>query len=395
MRNNFIKKYFSGLSFNTFLLAFVSFFADISTEMLYPILPIFLTQVLKQGGGIVGIVEGVAVATQNIVQGFSGYIADKLRRRKLIAVFGYSLAAFSKPLIGFSAVWQMVLGARFLDRFGTGVRSAPRDSLIAASADEKNRGKAFGLEGIGDNMGAFLGPLIAIILLFYLGLNIRFIFYFAFIPGILAVFMILLVKEKNPKSDKKIKINIKRFPKNYWKYLFVTAVFGFGNSSNAFLILQTRAAGVSLEATILIYAFHNLIAALISYPSGSLSDKFGRKRILLFAFFVFCSTYLGFAVSKNFLLIAGLFILYGIFQGTFRSVGKALATDFVPRNIRASGVGWYSTTVGISNLLASIIAGQLWDKIGHPAVFIFGAVFAILGTFALIIFIPASPATHT
>lgn len=390
MLKNFSKKYFSGLTRNTFLLTFVSLFSDISTEMLYPVLPVFLTETLRQKGSIVGLIEGVAAATQNIVQGFSGFIADKLQQRKFIALIGYSLAALSKPLIGFSTVWQGALGARFLDRLGTGTRSAPRDGLIAASVVEENRGKAFGLEGIGDNLGAFLGPLVAVVLLFYFGLNIRSIFFLAFIPGLLSVVMIALVKETKITTNLKAKldISIKHFPANYWKYLTTTFVFGLGNSSNAFLILQTRSIGISLGTTIIIYAFFNLAAALISYPSGFLSDKFGRKRILIVSFFIFFLTYLGFAISRNFYLLTILFIFYGFFQGIFRSVGKAFATDFVPAHLRSSGVGWYSSVIGLTGLLASVIAGQLWDKIGHFSVFIFGAVFAVFGILALLLFVP-------
>lgn len=333
-----------------------------------------------------GIVEGIALATQNIIQGFSGWLSDKLQRRKPVAIFGYILAAISKPLIGFSSSWPQVLGARFLDRLGAGTRSAPRDALIAASADEGHRGKAFGLEGIGDNLGAFLGPLIAVFLLFALHFDIRSIFYWSLIPSLLSVFMIFLVKEKPivMQAKSKLDITLNKFPKTYWKYLAVIAVFGIGNSSSAFLILQTKNNGVTLEGTILIYAVYNLVAALISYPSGSLSDKFGRKNILFFSFLIFLVTYLGFALTKNVFIIGGLFILYGCFQGIFRAVGKALASDFVPQNLRASSIGWYSTTVGLSGLIASIVAGQLWDRVNHPAVFMFGAVSAILGSISLL-----------
>ena len=384
------KKYFSGLSKNTFLLAFASLFGDISTEMLYPVLPTFLTQNLKAGGNIVGLIEGVATATQNIIQGFSGWLSDKLQKRKPVALVGYIFAAISKPLIGFSSHWQGVLGARFLDRLGSGTRSAPRDALIASSADEANRGKAFGLEGIGDNLGAFLGPIIAVTLLFFLHVPIRSIFYLAIIPGLLAVCMILFVKEKHVaiQAKTKLDLSLKKFPQAYWKYIGVTALFGIGNSSNAFLILQTKNIGVSLEITILIYAVFNLVAALASYPSGTLSDKFGRKNILLFSFLIFILTYLGFALTKNVFIIAGLFILYGCYQGIFRSVGKALASDFVPQSLRASSIGWFSTTIGITGLIASLVAGELWDHVSHPAVFIFGAIFAILGTITLMLFIP-------
>jgi len=381
------KKYFSGLSRNTFLLAFASLFADISTEMLYPILPVFLIQNLKVGGSIVGIVEGVAEATQNIIQGASGWLSDKLQKRKPVALFGYTLAALAKPLIGLASIWQAVLAARSLDRLGTGIRSAPRDALIAASADEKSRGKAFGLEGIGDNLGAFLGPLVAVLILFSFHIDIRHIFYLAIVPGLLAVLMILFVKEKKVivSTKSKLDISFRQFPKDYWKYLSVIVLFGIGNSSNAFLILQTKSLGVSLEITILIYAAFNLIAALISYPSGFLSDKFGRRNVLLTAFIIFFITYFGFALTRNILIVAGLFTLYGLYQGTFRTVGKAFATDFVPQRLRASGVGWYNTTVGLSGLFASIVAGQLWDKVSHPAVFIYGATFAGVGSISLLI----------
>jgi MFS family permease len=390
MTESVLHKYFTGLSKNTLLLACASLFADISTEMLYPVLPVYLTETLRANGSIVGIVEGAAQATQNIVQGVSGWASDKLQQRKPIALVGYALAAFAKPLIGLTNIWQGVLGARFLDRLGTGVRSAPRDALIAASAQEESRGKAFGLEGIGDNAGAFLGPLLAVLLLFALHIEMRSIFFLALIPGLLAVIMIALIKEKPVETSAKSKldVNLRQFPRAYWKYLTVIALFGIGNSSNSFLILQTKSLGISLEATVLIYAFFNLIAALISYPSGYFSDKLGRKFILLVAFIIFLITYLGFALLTNIYLIAVLFIFYGLFQGIFRSVGKAFASDFVPQPLRASAVGWYSTTVGLTGLIASIVAGQLWDRIGHPAVFLYGAIFAIVGSATLLAVIP-------
>ncbi|MFI5265172.1 MAG: MFS transporter [Candidatus Levyibacteriota bacterium] len=381
-----LKKYFSGLSKDTFLLSATSLFADISTEMLYPVLPLYLTQVLRVDGSIIGLIEGIATATQNIAQGFSGWISDRIQNRKNVALIGFSLAAISKPLIGFSASWQHVLGARFLDRFGTGTRSTPRDALIASSVEEQNRGKAFGLEGFGDNLGAFLGPLLAIFLLFSLSFSMRTIFYIAFIPGAFAVLMVAFVKEKKQiaRTQTKIKIRIREFPARYWEYLFVVLVFGMGNSTSAFLILETKSLGASVILTIFIYALYNLVAALSSYPAGSLSDKLGRKNILLFAFFVFLLVYVGFAVSKNIVLIGALFMLYGVYQGVFRAVGKALATDLSPQHVRASGIGWYSATVGLSGLAASIIAGQLWDKVSHPAVFLYGAAFSFLGILALL-----------
>lgn len=381
---------FAGLSRNTYLLACASLFADTSTEMLYPVLPVFLTHTLNATGSIVGLIDGVAQATQNLVQGFSGALSDRLRRRKPVALVGYLLAALGKPLMGLSTIWQGVFGARLLDRLGTGIRSAPRDALIASSVDEHDRGRAFGLEGVGDNAGAFIGPLLAVFLLYSLRVGIRTIFFVAFIPGLLAFLMVLLVKERPiaVTAQSKIDTSLRQFPITYWKYLGVTALFGLGNSTNAFLLLRTQDIGTSLETTILIYAAFNLVAALISYPAGSLSDARGRKNMLLASFIIFLITYLGFALTRSITVIGALFAFYGLFQGIFRAVGKAFASDFVPAQLRASGVGWYSSTVGLLQLVASLVGGLLWDQVGHTAVFFYGAIFAVLGSIAMALLIP-------
>ena len=391
MKQPVSKKYFSGLTRNIFLLALTSLFADVSTEMLYPVLPIYLTQTLMANGSIVGIIEGIAQATQNIIQGFSGYLSDKLQKRKPIALFGYLLSALSKPFIGIANGWPGVLTARFSDRVGAGSRSAPRDALIAASVEEKHRGKAFGLEGAGDNLGAVIGPLITILLVFSFQFSIRSIFYLAIIPGLLAFIMMLIVKEKKVdfSSKSKLDLHVRQFPKTYRNYLLVTALFGIGNSSNAFLILQIQDKGLSLVMTVFVYAMFNLVASLISYPAGSLSDRFGRRPILLIAFLIFFISYTGFSFTPGFVLMGILFVFYGLFQGIFRSVGKSFAADFVPAHMRASGVGWYSAVVGLSGLMASLIAGQLWDKVGHTAVFIYGAASSVIGIIALLLLVPA------
>ncbi len=379
----------AGISKNTVLLAFASLFADISSEMLYPILPIFLTQVLHASGSVVGVVEGIAGATQNVVQGFSGWLSDKLQKRKALALIGYLVSALGKPLMGIAAAWPGVLGGRFVDRLGAGFRSAPRDALIASSVSDEYRGRAFGLEGIGDNLGAFLGPLLAVLLFLSFHFEIRRIFFVAIVPGLLAFLMILLVHERPvPVAAKsKIDVSLREFPVGYWKYLSVIAIFEIGNSSNSFLILQTKSIGASFTVTILIYAGFNLMAALISYPAGSLSDRWGRRNILLASFVIFFVAYLGFASTKSVVAIAGLFLFYGLFQGIFRSVGKALASDFVPELLHASAVGWYSAVVGLLELVASVVAGLLWDRVSHAAVFYYGAIFAIAGSVGLL-FIP-------
>jgi MFS family permease len=384
--------YFSGLSRDTFLLGLASLFSDISSEMLYPVLPIFLTQTLHAGGSIVGIVEGIGQAAQNIFQGFSGWLSDRFQRRKPLALAGYVLGAAAKPLIGLATAWTGVLGARFLDRLGPGIRSAPRDALVASSVDSAHRGKAFGLESAGDNTGAFLGPLVAVWLLAAMHVEIRTIFYLAFIPGVLATLTILLVRERPVRMSAKAKLDgtIAQLPPAYRKYLVVTALFGIGNSSNAFLILRTREAGASLNTTILIYAAFNLVAALSSYPAGYLSDRLGRRDILLLSFVTFLVTYAGFALTQRLDVIVGLFVLYGLYQGIFRSVGKAIATDLVPAHLSASGVGWFGATIGLSGLVASFVAGVMWDRVGHPAVFYYGAASALAGCVALLWLMPST-----
>jgi MFS family permease len=377
--------FFTGLSKTTFLLAFTSFFGDISTEMLYPILPIFLTQVLFAPVAVVGIVEGIAEAMQNIVQGFSGRLADKIQNNKKVALFGYGIAAVAKPFMGLAMNWEQLLFGRALDRLASGTRSAPRDALIASSTDEQHRGRAFGLEGIGDNMGAVVGPLLAVLFLYALHLQLRLIFYLAFIPGLLAFLLIMAVKQKSNTPRGSIPpFRLNNLPAPYWKYILAIALAGIGNSSNAFLILRAKNIGIPIEATILVYAIFNLVAALSSYPAGSLSDKLGRRNILIFSFCIFIITYLGFAFSRNILLIALLFVLYGSYQGIFRAVGKAMATDLIPLDLRATGIGIYSTVIGLTSLIASIVGGFLWDKVNPSATFLYGALFAGAGIIALI-----------
>lgn len=397
MSDGTIQRYFAGLSRTTFLFAFASLFSDISTEMLYPVLPVFLTQTLNASGSVVGLVDGFAQAAQNIVQGLSGTLSDKLQRRKPIALAGYFLAAISKPLMGVATVWQMVFGARLLDRLGAGARAAPRDALIASSVTAENRGRAFGLEGVGDNAGAFIGPLVAAGLLYLLHVGIRSVFYLAAIPGLLAFCMVLPVRERRaPAAAKsKIDVSLRQLPAAYWKYLLVTALFGIGNSSNAFLILRTQDIGASLEQTILIYAAFNLVAALISYPAGSLTDRWGGRSVLLGAFTIFLVAYFGIAVTQNVIAIAALFVFYGLFQGIFRTVGKAFAAQLVPERLRAGGIGWYNATVGLLQLVASIVAGMLWDKVGHAAVFYYGAAFAAVAIVALPLLLPGAGARRS
>ncbi len=384
----------SGLTPSSYLLALTSFFADMSTEMLYPVLPVFLTDVLKTPVEIVGLIEGLATGVQYGMQGVSGWLADRIHRPKTIALIGFALNAIGKPVIGLAVSWPLALAGRLIDRFGAGSRSAPRDALIAASVDEEHRGRAFGLEGLGDNGGAFLGPMLAILLLYVFHVDLRSIFYFAFIPGLLAFLMIVFVRVRagvRAKSDiasVPAPLSGTYFSPVYRKYLLVTALFGIGNSTNAFLILRTKNAGVPLFATILLYAFFNLIAALISFPAGSLSDRIGRKKLLVLCFAIFALVYLGFALSVNVALLAFCFLLYGVYSGVYRAVGKTFVTDIVPQEHRASSIGWYSAVIGITGFIASAVGGWLWTNIAPPATFLYGAIFSVAAIPALLYLVP-------
>jgi MFS family permease len=380
----------SGLPRDTYVLAFASLFADVSTEMLYPILPIFVTQVLGASAGTLGAIEGVANATQYLVQGPSGWLSDRIKSRRLLAAGGYLLAAVAKPLIGISTSWPQALAGRFVDRVGTGTRSGPRDALIAASAPDDVRGRAFGLEGLGDNLGAFIGPLLAILLLFSMRFPIRWLFYIAILPGLASFFLVLLVRERRVQPSGTAPGRVRDLPSSYWKYLLAIGLFGLGNSTNALLILRAQNIGLSLEATILIYASFNLCAALASYPSGYFSDRLGRKLTLLAALGIFVMTYVGFAIASSVFLVAGLFVLYGLFQGTYRTVGKALASDLSPGQLRGTGLGFYSSTVGLTSLVASVAGGQLWDRLGPSATFWYGAVLGMVGIVAVAMLVTGS-----
>jgi MFS family permease len=224
-----------------------------------------------------------------------------------------------------------------------------------------------------------------------LQIDIRTVFYLAIMPGLLAFVMIMLVKERVAAVPSKSKLDrgVRQFPTDYWRYLLVIALFGLGNSSNAFLILRVQDVGASLKTTILVYASFNLVAAVISYPAGSLSDGLGRRNVLFASFLIFATAYLGLAVTQDTLFVAMLFVLYGLHQGILRAVGKALASDLVPEHLRASGLGWYSATLGSSQLVASIVAGVLWDRIGHEALFYYATAFAIVASIGLILLLPA------
>jgi MFS family permease len=363
-------------------------FSDAATEMLVPVLPIFLTQSLGATGAVVGLVDGVAQAIRNFVEGFSGAISDRMRQRKPFVLIGYALSAIAKPLMGVSTIWESVLGARLLDRLGAGVRAAPRDAMVASSVDDREEARGFGIEALGEYVGAFAGPLLTVFLLFALQTDIRTVFYVAFVPSLIGLIVVAFVRERSSVINAvRPRFTLKGFSNSYWYFLAVTAVFSAGNSSNSFIILRAQEMEASLVYISLLYAGFNLVAALAAYPSGILADTAGRKVTLLDSYVVFFIVYIGLFVSKSLIVVVVVFLLYGLYQSTFRSVGKALACDYAPEQLRASAIGWFSATAGLMQLVASLIAGALWDKVNHESVFLFGAASSFIGIVALMLMI--------
>ncbi len=399
---NEIKTHESALNPTVIKLGFVSFFADVSSEMLYPITPIFLTTVLGASMASVGLIEGSAEAIASLLKIYSGSWSDSVLKRKPFVIAGYFLAAISKPCIGFSSTWVHVLSARALDRAGKGIRSAPRDALIAESVNEKNSGAAFGWHRGMDTLGAAIGPLIAIYFLSLNHDNYRSIYSWALIPGFISVLVTFLIKEK--KSDVAIQkpnqkkwvnpfLKFKDLDFNFKKYLIVWGIFSLTNSSDVFLLLKAKNAGLTTTTLILMYCSYNLIYALTSPVLGQLSDKIDRRKILVSGFFIFSFVYLcfGFATEKwHFIL---LFLAYSLYMAATDGIGKAMAIDLIPKDLKATGLGLLGTVTGLCTLFASIAAGLLWDQFGSQSTFIYGAAGAFAAAVITIFFVERKTST--
>lgn len=386
---------------NIWVVSWVSLLTDISSEMLYPVIPIFLTSVLGASMAVVGLIEGIAESTASLLKVASGWLSDKSAKRKPFIVFGYTFSALSKPLIALAQTWPLVLFARFTDRFGKGVRTAPRDALIADYSDSKQRGLTFGLHRSMDTIGALTGPILTILLLIWLKENYRPIFLLAAIPGFLAVFLLIFFLKDPPAlhrsgtgprreiSGDKIKLswNLSGFDRNFKVFLLTSVIFALGNSSDAFLILRSKALGLSTILVILAYVLYNAVFALVSLPAGAISDKIGRKKVLALGFIIFSLVYAGFAfINKSFYLWI-LFPVYGFYIAMTEGVSKAFIADLVPADKRATAIGLYYTLIGLVTFLASFVAGLLWTHVGVWAPFLYGSLMALLSAILLIILV--------
>lgn len=384
------KKIF-GFSKNIFYLGLVSFFTDMSSEMIYPLLPVFLTTVLNAPLSFVGLVEGVAESTASVLKLAFGWISDKLNKRKVFISFGYTLSSFIRPLVAFAIYPWHVLFVRFADRVGKGIRTAPRDALIADTCKVDEKGKAFGFNRAMDHAGAIVGPAIATLLLTYAIKDYRTLFALAYLPAIVAVFIILfLVKEKKPENvcaKEQVKLRLGIFDKNFKAYLLVVLIFTLGNSSDAFLLLRAKDAGINIAVLPLLWILLHIVKMVSSTPGGILSDKIGRKKVIVFGWIIYFLVYLGFAFAKIPAHIWFLFAIYGFFFGLTESAEKAFVADLVRSEIRGSAYGAYNFAIGVGALPSSVIMGLLWQKFGVIIAFSFGAVMALISAFLLMLFI--------
>ena len=399
----------SGLSPNVIYLALVSFFTDISSEMTLTTLPLFLSDVLGVRTSIIGLIEGLAETTASIMKIFSGHISDRLGRRKWLTFAGYALSAVTKPFLYFANSWGAVLGIRFTDRLGKGIRTAPRDALIADSTAPDKRGASFGLHRAGDTAGAFIGLALAAGIIYVSqrgGLAMtratyQWLVLVGIIPAFIALLILgLLVKEvvSGRKHAVPVRLSLKGFSPRFKAFLVIVVLFTLGNSSDAFLLLRARNVGLSVvQVAVMLVAF-NLIYAVIATPAGALSDKVGRNRLIVAGWAVYGLIYLGFGLAKAGWHIWVLYAAYGIYYGLVEGTAKALVADIVPADKRGTAYGVYNAAVGLSAFPASFIAGVLWQGVGDwrgfgpPAPFYFGAALALTAVALLMFWLPRTQA---
>lgn len=377
-----------GLSRTIFFLGWVSFFTDVSSEMIYPLLPVFLTSVLGMRTTFVGLVEGVAEATASLFKLISGWLSDRLGKRKTLVVFGYTLSSVIRPLVAAATMGWHVLLIRFLDRVGKGIRTSPRDALIADLSLDQEHGKAFGFQRALDHAGAVIGPLIAFLLLTYITQEYRTIFWLAFIPGVVALIILIRgVSEKKPtytgSVSPKIRLSLKPFDLRFKFFLFIIVIFSLGNSSDAFLILKAKDAGVPVTLLPILWMVLHLSKSLSATPGGILSDRLGRKGVLIAGWLLYSGVYWAFAWADAPMTIWLLFGIYGLFYGLTEGGERALVADLVPANLRGTAYGLYNFTIGISTLPASLLMGLFWETFSPKVAFGCGATLALISALLL------------
>ena len=391
------KEFFAGvrvkLSRTVKVLGLVSFFTDASSDMIIPLLPSFLTIVLGAGPISLGILEGIAEGTASVLKAFSGYLSDKLRRRKALVLAGYGLSALTKPFFAAAdSVWQVLL-VRFTDRVGKGIRTAPRDAMIAETTDASIRGKAYGFHRAMDTLGAVVGPGIAFLMMYLLrgsgNAAYRWVFLAAFIPGAIAVMLLIFaLKEKMAGGQARFPgLKLSGFGRGFKMLIVVVAVFSLGNSSDTFLLLRAQKLGMQPYIIPLLWMVFNIVYSIVSTPGGMLSDRIGRKRILLAGFALYTLIYLGFGFAHRMVFVWLLMAAYGVFYGLTTGVLSAYVADLAPPNMKGTAFGAYHMTDGVFKLFASVIFGVMWQGTGSAAPpFVFGAAMAAIAALLLGLF---------
>ncbi|MFH2012115.1 MAG: MFS transporter [Pseudomonadota bacterium] len=379
-----------GISKTVFFLGLVSFFTDLSSEMIYPLLPIFLSTALGAGAAALGIIEGIAESTASLLKVASGIWTDRMHHRKPLILAGYSVSSLARPLIGLATVWPFVLAMRFIDRVGKGLRTSPRDALIADTTDMANRGSAYGFHRAMDHAGAVIGPLVAAGLLAFEYLSLRHVFLLSAIPAIIVI-IILIAGVKEPR------ITLKQTPQmsglaGHWrdlgadfKYLLTALlIFTLGNSTDAFLLLRLSDAGVPVVWIGVLWSMHHVVKMFSTYIGGRLSDKIGHRTMIIFGWMVYAVIYVAFAIIDSPGMLIVIFLAYGIYFGLTEPVEKALVSNLVPSNLCGTAFGYYHGVIGLGALPASLIFGFIWHFFGVTAAFLTGAGFAVVASFILL-----------